>query len=457
MTDPLWWDGVSPRVTRPSLAGVSAHARTADVCIVGGGYTGLWTAYHLLQSDPSLDVLVVEAEHVGFGASGRNGGWASALYPVGPEAISGAHGTVAARNLVVALRDSVDDLGTLCAAEGIDAGFHKGGTVVVALGPAQLAQAHSEVAASDAWGLGLTWFDAPELASRLAVAGALGGTFQPHCARVHPYRLVRGLAAAVERHGGRIVERTRVARIDPGVVTLENGASVTARHVVRATEAWSSTLEGSRRAVAPVYSLVVATQPLPASVWDRVGLHDNETFSEHRHLVIYGQRSVDDRLVFGGRGATYHFRSSIRPEYDGVERVFEGLRAELRDLLPVLAEQDVQFTHAWGGPLGVPRDWHPSVSHDPVTRMGAAGRYVGDGVALSQLAGRVLAELVTGRRTPLSSLPFVGHRSPAWEREPLRWAGVNAGLRLATLADAEEARTGRPAMVGRLLSALTGH
>ena len=145
----------------------------------------------------------------------------------------------------------------------------------------------------------------------------------------------------------------------------------------------------------------------------------------------------------------------MRPEFDLEEDVFAALRTTLTELLPQLS--GVRFTHAWGGPLGIARDWHPSVSWDPVTRTGRAGGYVGDGVAASNLAGRTLADLVLGRSTALVELPWVGHRSPRWEPEPLRWLGVNAGLRLAQLADREETRTGRPARLGALLSRLTAH
>ena len=178
-------------------------------------------------------------------------------------------------------------------------------------------------------------------------------------------------------------------------------------------------------------------------------------FSDHRHVIVYGQRTVDDRLAFGGRGAPYHFGSRIDPRFDVEEGVFADLRATLREMLPQLG--GVPFTHAWGGPLGIARDWHPSVGLDPSTGLGWAGGYVGDGVAATNLAGRTLADLVTGRRTPLTELPWVGHRSRPWEPEPLRWLGVNAGLRLADAADREEARTHRPARLGRLLSRLTAH
>jgi glycine/D-amino acid oxidase-like deaminating enzyme len=246
-----------------------------------------------------------------------------------------------------------------------------------------------------------------------------------------------------------------VARVRERVVVLADGHRLTAANVVVATEGWTGTLSGMSRRVAPVYSLMVATEPIDDERWARIGLAGREVFADHGHVVIYGQRTDDGRIAFGGRGAPYHWGSEIRPEFDEEPAVFDALRTTLRDLLPQL--DGIRFTHAWGGPLGIARDWHPSVTWDPVTRVGRAGGYVGDGVAASNLAGRTLADLVSGRDTALTALPWVGHRSPRWEHEPLRWVGINAGLRLAGLADREEEATGRPARLGALLDRLTAH
>ena len=450
----LWWDGMPSPSSVPGRAPVAADL-DVDVCIVGAGFTGLWTAYYLSGLAPQWSILVLDAEHVGFGASGRNGGWVSALWPVGPATIAAECGADAARSLVAALQDTVDEVGRVCAAESLDAGFVKGGTVVAARNAAQVARAQAEVAAAARWGMGSRWLDAAAARERLSATSLLGASYSPHCARVQPARLALGLAEAAERRGVVIAEGTRVSDVGAGVVRCASGHRVRARHVIRATEAWTARLPRLRRRIAPVYSLIVATEPLDAATWSAIGLAERETFSEHRHVIVYGQRSVDDRLVFGGRGAPYHLASGIRPEFDGDDAVFAALRATACELFPVLAQRS--FTHAWGGPLGIARDWHPSVGYDPVSRVGWAGGYVGDGVAAANLAGRTLADLVTGRSTALTALPWVGHRSPAWEPEPFRWVGVNAGLRLAQLADREESVTGRPAVLGHLLSALTGH
>jgi glycine/D-amino acid oxidase-like deaminating enzyme len=441
-----------PLVQRAPLDGDT----TADVCIVGAGYTGLWTAYYLNRIDPSLDVLVVEAETAGFGASGRNGGWCSALLPQGVEAMARSHGRDAAIAMRRAMVATVGEVGDVVATEGIDCDWARGGMVVVARSSAQLQRARDEVAADHAWGGvdQVSLLDVDATRQRVGIAGALGASYTPHCARIHPAKLARGLASLLEARGVRIVEGTRATAVEASRVVTERGI-VTAPRVVRATEAWTAQLPGHERDVVPVYSLIIATEPLPSSFWDVGGLARGETFSEHRHLIVYGQRTADDRLVFGGRGAPYHFGSAVRPEFDIEPRVFAGLRRALVDLFPGVAPFDI--THHWGGPLGIPRDWHAAVRFDPATGLASAGGYVGDGVSTTNLAGRTLADLLTGRDTPLTHLPWVNRPVRRWEPEPLRWLGVNAGLRLAVAADAEEARTGRASRLAPALARLTGH
>jgi glycine/D-amino acid oxidase-like deaminating enzyme len=255
----------------------------------------------------------------------------------------------------------------------------------------------------------------------------------------------------VESLGVGLFEGTRVSEIRPGVALTAAGA-VTADVVVRATEGYTPDLPGLRRLIAPVYSLMVATEPLAASVWQEIGLAGRPTFSDARHVVVYGQRTADGRLAFGGRGAPYHFGSRVRPGFDEEPRVFGRLRETLRELFPQLG--DVEFTHAWGGPLGITRDWSASVGLDRATGLAWAGGYVGDGVGTSNLAGRTLADLVLGRETDLVSLPWVDHRSRRWEPEPLRWLGINAELQAMRLADWEERRTNRPSRVARAMAPL---
>jgi glycine/D-amino acid oxidase-like deaminating enzyme len=429
-----------------------------DIAIVGAGYTGLWTAYYLKKADPALRIAILEADFAGFGASGRNGGWCSAIFPSSLARVAKVAGSrEAATQLQRALNATVDEVGRVTAAEGIDCHYAKGGTVVLARTQVQLDRAREEVEESRAFGFGeedLRLLAAEEAAELADATDVLGATFTPHCAAIHPARLVRGLADAVERLGVPIYEQNPVTAIRDGVVHTPHG-TVRAETVVRATEGYTATLDGFKRALAPVYSLMLATEPLPDALWSQIGLAQRQTFADHRHLIIYGQRTADGRLAFGGRGAPYHFGSSIKPEYDQEPRVHAELRRVLVELFPVL--NDVKVTHTWGGALGVPRDWFASVGFDRTMKLAWAGGYVGDGVGASNLAGRTLADLLRGQRTELTALPWVGHRSRPWEPEPARWLGANLGLRVMSAADAEEARTGRPSRRAALFGRFIGH
>jgi glycine/D-amino acid oxidase-like deaminating enzyme len=424
-----------------------------DVAIVGAGFTGLWTAYYLHELDPALRIAVLESEIAGFGASGRNGGWCSALYPVSASTLAAEAGRDAAIAQYAAMRDSVGELVRAAGRERIDADIAVGGTVVLARSTPQLARAREECAEAGAFGLDLDLLDAGAARARLNATDVLGATFTPHCAAIQPARLVRGLADVVASRGVRVFERTRVERIEPGVAHTPHG-TVRADVIVRATEGYTPRLPGLRRALAPVYSLVIATAPLPDPVWDEIGLRDRETFSDLRHLIVYGQRTADGRIVFGGRGAPYHLGSRIRPGYDEVPRVFAALQRTLTGLFPVL--RGVQITHRWGGPLAIARDWHASIGYDRATGLGWAGGYVGDGVSTANLAGRTLADLITGRESALTRLPWVGHRSPSWAPEPLRWIGANAALRAMTWADSAERRRGAPSRMAALVNGMIG-
>jgi glycine/D-amino acid oxidase-like deaminating enzyme len=449
----LWHDSVDTDWTpRPALSGDIE----ADVAIVGAGFTGLWTAHYLAEADPSLRIVVLEAETAGYGASGRNGGWCSALFAASLGTLASMKDRDAALAQHRAMRETVDEVVRVAAAEGIDADIAKGGTISLARSRAQLRRARAEVADARAWDRDeddVRLLDKAEARSVLRGSRTIGATYTPDCAAIHPARLVRGLADAVERRGVTIHEQTPVRSIAPGRAHTGVG-DVRARTILRATEGYTATLKGEDRTMVPVYSLIIATEPLSAATWDEIGLARRETFSDHRHLIIYGQRTADDRLVFGGRGAPYHLGSRIKPEFDRDERVFARLYATLVDLFPVL--EGTRVTHAWGGALGIPRDWCASVGLDRATGLGWAGGYVGDGVSTTNLAGRTLRDLVLERDTDLTRLPWVGHRSPAWEREPLRWLGINAGLRAMTLADAEESVTRLPSVVARAVSPLLG-
>ncbi len=426
-----FWMSQVPRRDRPALPGDG----DVDVCIVGAGYTGLWTAYHLAVADPGLRIAIVEQEYVGFGASGRNGGWASAELAGMDRMLADPETRQGMVRLYRQMVATVAEIGETAAAEGIGCGYARGGTVVAATRPGHVGHLqHSVTIARDA-GLGeddVRWLDPSEAAGRVRPSRLFGAVFTPHCAAVDPARLVLGLADAVERRGVKIYERTP-GRIVPGGVWTPHGV-IRAERVVLAAEAYRTRLSGQRRRVIPVYSLMVMTAPLSDATWAGIGLAARETFSDGRHLIIYGQRTHDGRMAFGGRGAPYHFGSRIEDSFDLDARTFASIRGTLGDLFPALA--GVEIEGRWGGPLAIARDWRPAISVEGSVVI--AGSYVGNGVAAAHLAGRTVADLVRGVDSDLTRLPWVGHRSRRWEPEPLRWVGVNLGRKLTESIDRAE-------------------
>ncbi len=426
----------TPPPRRPSLPG----AIEADVCIVGAGYTGLWTAWALRRADPSLRVVVLEAAHVGFGASGRNGGWLSGLMPgnrsVMARSPGGRAGVVALQHH---LRDAVAEVAAVCVDEGIDADLHRGGSLAVATTAAQARRLRAEVDEDRRWGLAgddIWWLGRAEVRARVDVPGALGASFTPHCARIHPAKLVRGVADAAERAGAQIYEATPVTSIAPRLAGTVFG-DVRAEWVVQATEGFTARLPGQRRRVLPMNSSMLVTEPLPQAAWEEIGWAGYETMRDGAHAYAYAQRTADGRIALGGRGVPYRFGSRIdhRGAVDGA--TVAALSDTAHRLFPASRHSGV--AHAWCGVLGVARDWCPAVVADRTTGLAAAGGYVGDGVTASYLAGRTLADLITGADTSRVRLPWVGHRARSWEPEPLRWLGARGIYWLYRAADRAEA------------------
>jgi len=453
----LWHDTL-PEDDRLQPRAPLGGPRDFDVAIVGAGFTGLWTAYYLAEIDPTLRIAVLEKEIAGFGASGRNGGWASGLLPMSLEQVAKQSSREAAIALQKAANKSVDEIGRVAAKEGIDAHFAKGGYLRAATTELQFQRLEADVEHARSWGQSqddLRLLGRGEARALINADGVFGALFTPHCAAIHPARLVRGLAEVVEQRGVTIFEQTTVTEIAPGVARTDRG-DVRAEVVVRALEGYTPSLKDHKRTLLPIYSLMIATEPIPDELWDEIGWRERETFNDDRRFLIYAQRTADHRIAFGGRGAPYHLGSRISDSFEHPPKVHADLRRSLVKLFPGL--RDVAITHRWGGVLGIPRDWFASLDFDQATGLARAGGYSGDGVTLTNLAGRTLADLITGTKSERTELPWVGHRSPSFEPEPLRFLGVNTGMRLAAAIDSREERTGRHArLLDAAMNTLTGH
>lgn len=433
----LWNDQIEVRQPRPALPGDTS----TDVVVVGAGYTGLWTALYLRRLTPDVRVVVIDAHRAGFGASGRNGGWCIGELAAGEDRWRALAGADAARRMRLAMVETLDEIRTVTAELGVDCDWSQSGALHLARNGGQEARLRAEA------GGALTWLGREEARARVGATRVRGALFDPHTAALHPGKLVAGLVEAVEGAGAVIHEDTVALSVSRRRVVTNRGA-ITADRVVLATEAYTSTLPGRRRDLVPFYSLMLATEPLSPEHLAKVGLAGRPTFSDGRYRVIYGQRTADGRLAFGGRAASYRFGSRIDRAVEQHPAYHAVVHRTLLELFPFLS--DVEITHRWGGVLGVPRNWTPTVGFDRAGGVYRAGGYVGEGVAASNLAGRCLAHLIAETGDDLTTLPWVRAASRRWPVEPFRWLGITAGAKLFERADAREAASDRPAPEARL-------
>lgn len=441
---------VSPKPLRGDL--------DVDVVIVGGGFSGLWTAYHLLDGQPGLRVAVLERARLGFGASGRNGGWLMAAAPADLRVWERRFGLDAVRRAQNVLIDAVDEVAGIDGLARLGSGVRLGGAITVARSGAEWARLQDRHSALVRWGWPaerLTWLNATEVGERIGAHGTRGGLLTDPCGTLHPVALVHGLAAAVRRRGGEIHEQTSVTAIEPGRVRCgpDGGISVRAPQIVLATEAFTIEQPGEQRRYLPLASTMIATAPLPAEARAELRWRAGEAVGDARHLFFYAQHTADGRIAIGGRGAPYRLGSAL--SFDGAADPATAARLEstLRELWP--QADGVPIDHRWSGSLAVPRDWCASCGVDRATGIAWIGGYAGHGVAATFVLGRSLAAQLRGVDDPTGSHLWTLHRGRRWEPEPLRWLASQAIVRLLASADEVEA-AGGVARRARLVHRFTG-
>lgn len=426
----LWMDQLDdPLRARPALE----HDLDVNVAIIGAGYTGLWTAYYLKRQAPELKVAIIEAQTAGFGASGRNGGWLMGNL-LGEDRLLAGLNPEQRRASFDLLHAIPDEVAQVLAREGIDCDYRKGGALYCAARyPEQEGSLRRYLDKLYAQGLteaDYRWLSPQQLAEQIRIAKPYGGIYAPHVATINPAKLVRGLARVVEAMGVTLYENSLVTHWQSGGLRTAK-ASVRAGWVVPAVEGYATTLAPLGRYQLPVQSLIVATEPLPASTWDEIGLCHGQAFGESSRQVTYGQRSADNRLVFGARGG-YQFAGKLRHNFDLTDSEVELRRYLFGELFPQL--KNVRITHSWGGNLGMSRNFRPHMLCDHRTGIALSGGYGGEGVGATHLGGRTLADLILGRDTALTHQPWVIRERGLealrpWEPEPCRWLGYNAIIR----------------------------
>jgi glycine/D-amino acid oxidase-like deaminating enzyme len=447
----FWYAQTGLPKSRPSLPGDTR----ADVAIVGAGYTGLWTAYYLKKAQPDLAIVILESRFAGYGASGRNGGWLTNSITGGRGQYVKSHGRSMAARFQLLMNETVDEVIATAAKEGIDAEVRKGGELKVARNAAQLQRAKAAAEAEAQWPEGGTRFlSQAETRARVDIANAVGGLHHPHCSRIHPAKLVRGLAEVVDNMGIQIYEDTHVTEISPGQVRTDKG-NVSATYILRATEGFTANLKGMHREWLPMNSSMIVTEPLSDEVWAELGWNQYDTVGDMAHAYVYSQRTADNRIALGGRGVPYLFGS--RTDTDGKTQLetIRALTGMLHDMFPATRHAHVE--HAWAGVLGVPRDWKASVALNMKTGIGWAGGYVGTGVSATNLAGRTLRDLILDPGSELTTMPWVNRRVRKWELEPVRWLAVDSLYRAYYSADrAENAGRTTTSPIAKVADILTG-
>jgi len=415
-----------------------------DVAIIGAGFSGLWTAYYIKKLMPNSKIVIIDANEVGFGASGRNGGWCSGFMPNSIDELAELHGREAAIEMYRQSFATLDEIESVLVSENIECDFHRGGTICGATNSVQASRVTSEITRFHDFGFtddDIHQLSQTEVEHRINVSNLQLASYTPHCAVIHPAKLVDGLARVVEKLGVKIYENSPVTQYQSGSIKT-NHVTCRAQLIIRATEGFTSSIKTHRRILAPLYSYMIATSPLTESQLQTLGWKNRETYHDARNMIIYCQLTADKRIAFGGRGAPYHFASRVKPSYDTHPLIHEKICNSMRKIFEKIG--DLEITHKWGGPLGVPRNWNPSVNFDARSGLGSLGGYVGDGVAASNLAARTMAHLIAEDNHELTQLCWANNQSRKWEVEPLRYFGINGLLKISESIDAYESKTNSP-------------
>lgn len=413
-----------------------------DVVVIGAGFSGLWSAFHLKQFQPNLKIAILEKEYVGFGASGRNGGWASAEYPTSSNRLIKENGLESYKNLRTAITKSIDEIGEIAKSNNWQIDYAKGGALVFARGNAQLSRISKEIDEEH------QLLNKSQTTDLLNIPSALGSVFTPHCAALNPFKLVRALADHLEKLGVMIYEQSSVSEIRDKQVEV-NGFNVNCTFSIRATEAFTPRKWMGNRQI-PIYSLMVATEPLSNEVVKEIRNTQRATFQEACHLITYAQITGDNRLALGGRGVRYKLFSRLSERSEIDNRMHSALEKRARSWFPQIT--DAKFEYRWGGAVALTRRWQAYLNFDQATGRAEIGGYVGDGVTLSYLVAKTLAEKMSNIKT--ANLPFIDQGIGRWEPEPIRYLAVNAGFKATVLADYEEKITNRPSLLASIIDPL---
>lgn len=415
-----YWLGLDAYEPGPPLRG----DMEADIVIVGGGFTGLWTAYHLLKADPGLTVVVLESSAVGYGASGRNGGFAMTLVHRSLQTLVDVVGRESALAIHRAAEETIHGIESVCAEEKIDADLMPNGLLTVSNTPLQDEHIRREVEAAQKLGIeSIRYLERDEIQARVHSETFRCAIEEDACLLVNPARLVRGLKEAVISAGGRVFEQTpmeELSQADGQVTVRTPGGSVRAKRGLLAANAYSSRIPELRGRVMSFYSYILLSEPLSDEQWRRIGWEGREGMEDRRTFLHYFRPTVDGRILWAGRDAPYR-PDGPDPRYDRDDRVFRRLEETFQWTFPQL--DDVKFEYRWGGPVGITATFLPGAGWLEGHRVAYAFGYNGHGVAITNLLAMAVRDLILEQDTEFTRLALVGRKplslGPRLIRDPI--------------------------------------
>jgi glycine/D-amino acid oxidase-like deaminating enzyme len=429
--DNYWDTAKKPRQVSPPLAEDAA----VDVAIIGAGYTGLSTAYHLKVADPTLDVAVLESETVGFGASGRNAGFVMTLFGASLGLMKTLHGPQRVREAHAYLERSITGLETMLAEHGLDCDYERSGFLKVATSPRYAGRIRDEIETLESIGIhGHRWLDPDELSARVRSPTYLGACFEPGCGTLNPRKWVDGLAGLALGAGVGIYEKSPVetVRREGGRFRLSsNGATLTADKVVFASNGYTHLIPGMRSKQLPAFVFIVVTEPLSDTQLASIGWAGREGIEDGRNFMHFYRLTPDNRLLMGGGPGFVPFGG--RMHHDANPAAWKHLEEFIGTTFPAL--RGIGIDYRWGGAFSVTADSTPLIG----TLHGGAAAYsvgcTGHGVAMTHMNGRILRDLILERKTDLTDLWFVNRRAMPLPPEPIRSLGAKAVTAAMALDD----------------------
>jgi glycine/D-amino acid oxidase-like deaminating enzyme len=413
----MWAETYGPYTPGPPLS----EDRTVDVAVIGGGFTGLMTAYHLRRADPGLDVAVLEAREVGYGSSGRNGSFGMTVVGLGFAATKMLKGEDYLIRSHRYMMRAVDTLWELSQREDLDAEVIRPGFLRVATTRAYEKKIRKEVELMNRLGFDdIYYLDAKETRSRVDSPIHLGGMWEPRFVLIHPMKLVRAEKELAIREGAAVYENSPVTRVERnGAFRLTTpGGTVTAEKVVFATNAYSHFFPSLRRKQVPAFTYATCTEPLGPEAFEPIGWDGKEGVEDARNLIHYYRRTMDDRIMIGAGPIGFTWGNSMFK--DEWEHAWEELEDHFRLTFPHL--QDARFSHRWGGPFSVTLDLNPAIGYAGDERAVYSLGCIGHGVSMTHLNAQTIRDLILERKTDLTESPFVNRTVLPWPPEPVRSA-----------------------------------